>query len=448
MLWRLTVLAAGWVFLSALQLPAQAPVFDQTYGAGVHAYFSGDYQRAQELLSTAVKAGDQDPRAYYFRGLNYLRLGRPEEARKDFQQASKLETADQERMYNISKALERVQGADRMLLEQYRADARVKAYARAEEIRKKRYEELRREEARVLQPPPGAAPKVPPGSGLPVAPDVSFGEKTPPPKILVPPSAVGEGPAPPPTPPAAAKSTQPAPAVEAPKVPPEKKVPVPPPEENPFEAPSKAAAPSGKQPAPAKPAAAEKPAAGSVPPPATKDDFFAMPAAPVKPPEEKPAGPSVKPGAITAAKKLTGKKPAAAAGAVGEENPFEDNGGAAAKPLKKGTAPKKSVALPPEPADNAANPFDETAPVKKTSSKTGTSSKKKAAFGAGDSGNAAPNPFDDDSAAPPAGKKAAGKAPTSKRPAGGSGAAKDAAGEPNPFEDDGGAAAKKPGNTP
>ncbi len=412
MSWRMTALAAGWACLLAVQLPAQVSVFDQSYGAGVHAYFSGDYQRANELLSTAVKAGDKDPRAYYFRGLSYLRLGRPDEARKDFQQASKLETADQERMYNISKALERVQGADRAMLEQYRAEARVKAYARAEEIRKKRYEELRREEARVLQPPPGAA-TLPPGTGLPVAPDVSFGEKTPPPKVLAPPSAVGEGPAAPAIPPAPAKATQPAPAVEGPKVLPGNKVPVPPPEENPFEAPAKPAVPAGKQPGPAKPAAEEKPAASAVPPAPAKDDFFAMPAPPAKPPEEKPVGPSVKPGTITAAKKPPSKKPAAAAGTAGEENPFEANGGAAAKPLKKGTAAKKSVALPPEPGDNGGNPFEETAPAKK---------------------------------AP--GKKPAGKASATKRPAGGNGAAKDAGGEGNPFEDDGGAAAKKPGSKP
>ena len=58
------------------------------YGAGVHAYYAGDYSRAHELLTSAIgpAATTRDPRMYYFRGLCYLRLGRDEEAKQDFEQ--------------------------------------------------------------------------------------------------------------------------------------------------------------------------------------------------------------------------------------------------------------------------------------------------------------------------------------------------------------------------
>ena len=39
----------------------------RAYGSGVHAYFSGDYQRAYEDLTQALEAGTKDPRALYFR---------------------------------------------------------------------------------------------------------------------------------------------------------------------------------------------------------------------------------------------------------------------------------------------------------------------------------------------------------------------------------------------
>ena len=58
---------------------AQDNLLDDLYGRGVHAYFSHEYQDAYSLLSDAIKSGSRDPRAYYFRGLTFARLGRPEE---------------------------------------------------------------------------------------------------------------------------------------------------------------------------------------------------------------------------------------------------------------------------------------------------------------------------------------------------------------------------------
>jgi len=414
---KLAVLVGGWFLLSAGPAAAQVPVSDQLYGTGVHAYFTGDHQRAKELLTSAIQTGGQDPRAWYFRGLACLKLQAPEDAKRDFQQGSKLESADQDRMYNISKALERVQGADRMVLEQYRAAARLKAHERAQQERKARYESLRREESRVLQQPPGAPP-VPPGSKLPVAPDVKFGETGPAPK-----------PAPKPTLPVAPAK----------------------PEDDVF------GTPPAKEGAPAKPAG-ETPAKAAAPAKPPVDDVFGMPPAKPVPPPPPPA--------------LEGKPTAPPA----EKSPFEPD-----TPAEKPAAAKKpAVADVPAPEDPAkadffarpaakpgakpvvGQPVDEGAPEvgvpagKSTTSKPKTGTSKKAASQPSDADEG--SPFEDSGAAP-TGKKTGKKSTTGKKGSGAkksSAAAKDAdedfgaggAGKvPSPFEGESEPAPKKPGGT-
>ena len=77
---RLVLLVAAAVLSSVVPAAAQNPVLDQMYGTGVHAYFSRQYTDAYNDLTSAIDAGSVDPRVYYFRGLAFLNLGRPEEA--------------------------------------------------------------------------------------------------------------------------------------------------------------------------------------------------------------------------------------------------------------------------------------------------------------------------------------------------------------------------------
>jgi tetratricopeptide (TPR) repeat protein len=95
-----------------------------TYGSGVHAYFAGDFDRSYEILSQAIEAGTADPRAWYFRGLAALKLGRFDEAEADFSTGSKRES-DNIGSWGVAKSLERVQGCDRLKLERHRVQARV-----------------------------------------------------------------------------------------------------------------------------------------------------------------------------------------------------------------------------------------------------------------------------------------------------------------------------------
>jgi len=212
----------------AASAPAQDLAAEQMLSLGIHGYFSGDFAQAYEKLSSAVSGGNQDPRPYYFRGLVLMRMGREDEAKADFQIASGLESAGQARVHSVAKALERVQGADRRTVEQYRVQARVAASQKAEAERKKRYEESRAEQTRVMQqaeqvPSPKAAASAADAFQTGPLPEKKEAEK----KEDMP--AAAETPAAEPAPAAAAE--------------PEKKADEPAPADNPFgEAPKKPAA--------------------------------------------------------------------------------------------------------------------------------------------------------------------------------------------------------------
>ncbi len=154
----LTILTGGILLASVASLHADDGALDKMYGNGVHAFFSGDYVVAHDCLSRAIGAQTKDPRCFYFRGLAYLEMGREPEAKADFSSASDLEADDVYKFYNVSKALERIQGKSRMAIERYRVKARLRAAAEAQKLRQTRYEQLRAAETRVLQEQAAAAP--------------------------------------------------------------------------------------------------------------------------------------------------------------------------------------------------------------------------------------------------------------------------------------------------
>ncbi len=163
---------AGWVSLAATQLNAQDPVLSELYGRGVHQYFAGHYSDAHELLDLTIKEGDLDPRAYYFRGLSYARLGRPDEAKADFARAAELEVMNTQSAFNVGRALERIQGGERLEIERIRRMARVAARGKTKRRSRARYERFKEAEPRVLRgaptgpSAPGGAPAIPPAAPL------------------------------------------------------------------------------------------------------------------------------------------------------------------------------------------------------------------------------------------------------------------------------------------
>jgi hypothetical protein len=160
--------ALGWTWLGGIATVARAqdPILTELYGSGVHEYFSGGYQQSIADLTQAIKGGSKDPRVYYFRALAWLRLNGTSNAEADFAAGAKMESADINQYYPVSKSLERVQGSGRLMLERYRVQARAEAYRRQEKRNLARYEAQRRAESEVLRatPPPPA-----PGDTTPAA---------------------------------------------------------------------------------------------------------------------------------------------------------------------------------------------------------------------------------------------------------------------------------------
>lgn len=152
---------------------SQDQLLDELYGRGVHNYFARNYTQAHTFLTEAIDGGSQDPRVYYFRALAFSKLGRPDEAKADFEKGAAYEVQAGD-IYPIGRSLERVQGGDRMALESFRRNARLLSRGNANKQNAARFEAMRRNEQEVLRgaavgnaPPaiaPGAPAATPPAS--------------------------------------------------------------------------------------------------------------------------------------------------------------------------------------------------------------------------------------------------------------------------------------------
>lgn len=138
---------------------AENPALARTYGSGVHAYFSGAYDRSYDDMTAVIEAGSEDPRALYFRGLAALKMGRLDEAEADFSSGAELEVRARGN-WRVSPALERVQGSDRLQLERHRVRARVAAVQMDRVRETKRYSDIdasQRDVLRIVRPDGGAS---------------------------------------------------------------------------------------------------------------------------------------------------------------------------------------------------------------------------------------------------------------------------------------------------
>jgi len=170
------VVAAGVLLgpVRAEPVTTEVTALARAYGAGVHAYFSGDAQRAYDDLTQAIEAGTRDPRAWYFRGLAALKLGRLDESEADFSTAAARET-EAAGDWAVSRSLERVQGHDRLALERHRVRARVAGYQQRRQAVERRYSDIESRQPEMLRERrPEGVTREPPaefgGEELPAAP--------------------------------------------------------------------------------------------------------------------------------------------------------------------------------------------------------------------------------------------------------------------------------------
>jgi hypothetical protein len=206
---KLLVVAWGIVLAWGIApLGAQEGALTAMYGKGVHLYFSGQVFQADASFTAAIEGGSVDPRVYFFRGLNYLRLHREPEAMADFARGAALEAAAPGPPFDVSRALTRIQGGPRLLIERIRQKARLEAAVAAQAQQRDRYDELRPTEPDVLLAPPATAPEPvqPPAAGTapvidPFAEPATMPPAAPPapaesPPVEAPPSAPMQGKAP------------------------------------------------------------------------------------------------------------------------------------------------------------------------------------------------------------------------------------------------------------
>ncbi len=120
-------------------LPGEDPrAIKDAIGRGMHDFHGGNFDRAYDELTNAIEAGTADPRAYYFRGLAASRLGRTAESEADFSAGAEREAVDGSTL-RVSRALQRVQGCDRLTLERFRTRARLAGLQRDQEAAARRY---------------------------------------------------------------------------------------------------------------------------------------------------------------------------------------------------------------------------------------------------------------------------------------------------------------------
>lgn len=91
---------------------------EKHYTAGLSRYFARRYADAEAEFLRAVENYGEDARFYYFLGLSRFMQGKP--AAADFAQGAALEQEDRPGLEAVSKALERVQGEGRTLVNEAR----------------------------------------------------------------------------------------------------------------------------------------------------------------------------------------------------------------------------------------------------------------------------------------------------------------------------------------
>lgn len=121
------------------------------YGQGVHQYYTGELEPSIESLTKAIALRESDPRPYYFRGLCYAQMGDSAKAEADFKAGAAQEAEDSGQPAFVNISLVRVQGEDRLKLEEIRKEARFTRRRRIDEQLRIRYERLEEAEKEVLQ---------------------------------------------------------------------------------------------------------------------------------------------------------------------------------------------------------------------------------------------------------------------------------------------------------
>lgn len=164
------------VFLIAGSLSAQGESPEALYARGVYLFFNGRYDEAEDCFRRGTSDSPDNPVNFYFLGVTQLRLGQTESATESFTKGARAELTPRGRLVDVPGHLLRIQGNERLLIEQIRREE-----ALAHQEKERRFNEAlfgdevlqqrRRLEAglRSGQTVPSV---LPPASGLPSVPPI------------------------------------------------------------------------------------------------------------------------------------------------------------------------------------------------------------------------------------------------------------------------------------
>lgn len=128
----------GWLtsVSPAMAQQDESEVLRKMFGLGIHQYNAGNFVQAYDSFSTCIEAKSKNPSVYYFRGLCLMQLGRVEDAAEDFQAGAAIELSvtNSTALNQVGYDLQNVQGNLRLTLEQYRTEAKLRAYQNRQSV--------------------------------------------------------------------------------------------------------------------------------------------------------------------------------------------------------------------------------------------------------------------------------------------------------------------------
>lgn len=95
---------------------------ENSYAKGLGLFYNGNYPEALDSLNKAATAAPQDPRPCFFIGVCLSRMGQQDKAYSMYKVASAREYLPGGRQVNVDNSLRRIQGAERLAIEQARKD--------------------------------------------------------------------------------------------------------------------------------------------------------------------------------------------------------------------------------------------------------------------------------------------------------------------------------------
>ncbi|MDO5552842.1 MAG: hypothetical protein Q4G68_03695 [Planctomycetia bacterium] len=104
------------------------------YSKGLDAFMNGRYSEALSPFEESLQANPSDPRVGFFIGICLTRMGDAEAGSAWFRKAADLENTADGRLFNVNSALKRVQGEERIVIEDIRRESRLQ-WQRQEEQR-------------------------------------------------------------------------------------------------------------------------------------------------------------------------------------------------------------------------------------------------------------------------------------------------------------------------